>query len=248
MHAHTKTLSTSSITPALTDREIPVSPRYTYARQRSLLTIPPGYRVTIRIITVLLAIGVGAALVYTIIIKNATEESRFLDAEGNNRPAWPPIIWTQPTIVLLTAAGYSCLFDLTALVMTCAEIHRSELWAIWLESSAFTVSIAVWIAGLAYAKTWNSPDSSSSDLWSWSCSHQGIHLNYGNDSVEFKSLCRYMDFVFCGGIVVCALQFVNMVLFWIVRNGERVQKEISKRNAYARKHILGSQDTVGQDE
>ncbi|OQV01523.1 hypothetical protein CLAIMM_06864 [Cladophialophora immunda] len=248
MHGHTKTLSTTSSTAALADCEVPLSPRYTYARKSSLPTIPPAYRVVIRLVTALLTIGIGGFLAYTIIIKNSTEGSRFLDQQGNNRLAWPQIVWMQPTIILLTAAGISCLFDLAALTMACAEVHRCELWAIWLESSAFTVSIAVWIAALVYAKTWSNPNSSSADLWSWSCDHQNIDLNYGNDSIAFGWLCRYMDFVFCGGIVVCALQSVNLVLFWIVRNGERAQKEIEKRNAYARKYILGSQGMAGQDQ
>jgi hypothetical protein len=63
---------------------------------------------------------------------------------------------------------------------------------VWLASLPFSSCIAVWVVGLVYAKSWTDSDAASSDLWSWSCRHRGIDLNYGNESLGFGTLCQYM--------------------------------------------------------
>ena len=93
MKAHTRSLSTSSSTAALVDDGVPLSTPYTPARQRrEWPTILFLYRVAFLLATASITVAIAGVLAYTIIVRESTKNSRYLDADGKNVMAWPQAV------------------------------------------------------------------------------------------------------------------------------------------------------------
>ncbi len=181
----------------------------TYRNPHQWPVIPLGYQVCLRLLILTLSALVSAALIYLIIIRSSTGDSRHLDREGHNVPAWPATVWMQPTFVLLGAAAFCTLGNFSFLIAECSKVGSSPLvhspsdtaqfgrrWlgskAAWIASLCIVCMIAAWIIATAYAKTFGATNTFASDLWSWSCARKDVQLNYGNSRIGFVKLCQYM--------------------------------------------------------
>lgn len=72
------------------------------------------------------------------------------------------------------------------------ERASSASAAYWTATILIAFVITAWVVALVYAKTSSRMEENAADLWSWSCSHKNVQLNYGNSRVSFLRLCRYM--------------------------------------------------------